>query len=175
MPSKPGLLSPAEQLFRCRFRLDFEMPGSAAWLRDSPRLHKRLAQLKRGGFMVGDLVLTRRLQTPKGRTPYAGPFRIVKVLGRYSYLLSDGQKWNLRLLKRILPPRTTWIELINPPPIAEGIEVAEGIERIADTDREAQAEAAQSPHRYPTRERLPPSRYSPEDFRKPNAPSRKGK
>ncbi len=77
--------------------------------------------------MVGDLVLTQRPQTLKGRTPYAGPFRIVKVLGHYSYLLSDGQKWNLCLLKWFMPPRTTWMELINPLPIAEGIEVAEEI------------------------------------------------
>ncbi len=56
-------------------------------------------QLKQGGFMVGDLVLTHRLQTPKGWMPHAGPFRVVKVLGHYLYLLSDDQKQNLHLLK----------------------------------------------------------------------------
>ncbi len=106
--------------------------------------------------MVGDLVLTHRPQTPKGQTPYAGLFCIMKVLGCYSYLLLDGQKWNLHLLKRFMPPQTTWTELINLPPIAEGTEVTEEIpEQIVDIDQEVQAEAAQTPHHYPTRERLP--------------------
>ncbi len=75
--------------------------------------------LKRGPFHVGDLVLTRRLQTLKGHSPYAGPFRVIKVLGRYSYQLSDGQKWNTWVLMHYLPPSTTWMELMGLP-AAEG-------------------------------------------------------
>ncbi len=44
---------------------------------------------------------------------------MVKVLGRYSYLLSDGQKWNMWLLKCYLPPSTTLTELMGLP-TAEG-------------------------------------------------------
>ncbi len=59
MPLKSGLLSLAEQFFHHHFCLNFELSGSAAWLRAcSARLHKRLVQLKWGGFLVGDLVLT---------------------------------------------------------------------------------------------------------------------
>ncbi len=38
-----------------------------------------------------------------------------KVVGHYSYMLSDGQKWNLQLLKHYLPPAVTWTELLGQP------------------------------------------------------------
>ncbi len=57
----------------------------------------------------------------KGHSPYTGPFQVVKVLRHYSYLLSDGQKWNLRLLKHYLPLSATWTELLGLPlPAMEG-------------------------------------------------------
>ncbi len=37
------------------------------------------------------------------------------MLGCYSYLLSDGQKWNMQLLKHYVPPSTTWTELMGLP------------------------------------------------------------
>ncbi len=45
----------------------------------------------------------KRPQTAKGRSPYAGPFRVVMILVHFNYLLSDGQKWNVHQLKRFLP------------------------------------------------------------------------
>ncbi len=56
-------------------------------------------------------MLTKWPQTPKGRSPYAGPFLIIEVLGRYSYQLSDGQKWNSRHLIHSLPNPTEWTKL----------------------------------------------------------------
>ncbi len=103
------------------------------------------AHLKGGPFTVGDLVLMQRPQTLKGHSPFVGPFWVNKVLGRYTYLLSNGQKWNLRLLKCFMPPAVTWSESLGaPPPIREGTvgtkEPIEGSER---------PETVQDPHRYP--------------------------
>ncbi len=79
------------------------------------------------------LVLTKRLQTLKGQSPFVGPFHVVKVVSCYSYQLSDGQKWNIRLLKLYLPPATTWAELL---PVTQMPGVTESLpdEQIADGD-----------------------------------------
>ncbi len=61
-----------------------------------------------GPFVIGDLVLTRRPQTPKGQSPYA----VIEVVSRYTYWLSDGQKWNCRRLKQYLPSPMEWTELV---------------------------------------------------------------
>ncbi len=116
----------------------------------------RAAVLKCGPFHVGDLVFTRQLQALKGHSPYAGPFRVVKVIGRYSYLLSNGQKWNLRLLKCYTLPDVTWTEFLGLPlPDAAG-----------DLGTEAtKQEVGDEPHHYPARARQPPDCYTPEDFR----------
>ncbi len=114
-------------------------------------------RLKRGPFHIGDLVLTCRPQTPKGHSPYAGPFHMVKVIGHYLYLLSDGQKWNTWLLKCYLPPTATWTELLGLPD-AEGNQ--EGHRDAVDA-----LEKGDEGHRYPDRDRRPPDRYTPEDFR----------
>ncbi len=64
-----------------------------------------------GPFAIRDLVLTKQPQTPKGCSPYAGPYQVIKVVGRYTYRLSDGQKWNCCHLKRYLPNLAEWTEL----------------------------------------------------------------
>ncbi len=51
---------------------------------------------------------------PKGRSPYAGPFRVTEVLGRYTYHLSEGQKWNAQRLKCFLPSPVEWTVLSHP-------------------------------------------------------------
>ncbi len=38
-------------------------------------------------------------QVPKGFSPYSGPYNVIEVLGRYSFQLSDGQKWSMRAMK----------------------------------------------------------------------------
>ncbi len=69
---------------------------------------------------------------PKGRSPYAGPFRIVEVLVCHSYRLSDGQKWNSRHLKHFLPSSMEWTILSpsatdQPQGGVGGVEAQEGV------------------------------------------------
>ncbi len=101
MPPRPDSKSPTELFFGRKFRLDFELasPLVTGNLQYCSAMTQRRVHLKRGPFHVGDLILTQRLQTPKGHSPFAGPFKVVKVVGRYSYILSDGQKWNTEWLK----------------------------------------------------------------------------
>ncbi|MCP4548399.1 MAG: transposase family protein, partial [bacterium] len=176
-PLTPDTPSPAERFYQRPFRLDFQPVRSLWLLRSSgggtssgadgckPLFSPGDAQyaarrLKWGPFHVGDLVLTRRPQTLKGHSPYAGPFRVVKVVGRYSYILSDGQKWNTRLLKRYQPPVATWTELLGPLTLPDAVVHQDGREDMDDTQKEGH-----EGHRYPTRDRRPPDRYTPEDFR----------
>ncbi len=112
-------------------------------------------------------MLTKRPHAPKGQSPFAGPFQIVKVLGRYSYQLSDGQKWNIRLLKRYLVPTADWTKFA---PILQMPEMVEPFDNRGTDHSEAEDIAGR---RYPDRERLPPDRYSPEDWR--TGPSKKGR
>ncbi len=37
---------------------------------------------------------------PKGSSPYRGLYIITKVLGRYTFCLSDGQRWSAHAMKR---------------------------------------------------------------------------
>ncbi len=97
--AKPGQESLAERFLGRKVRLDFQPV-----LQQRPSLKATRHVLIQGPFDVDDLVLTRHPQTPKGCSPYAGPFRVVEVVGRYTYLLSDGQKWNVQRLKCFLPP-----------------------------------------------------------------------
>ncbi len=116
------------------------------------------------------MVLTHRPQTPKGHSPYAGPFRVVKVVGRYSYILSDGQKWNLRLLKCFVPPTVTWTELLGLPILPDAEDTQDGRRDTVDAQEERE-----EGHRYPTRDRHPPDRFSPEDFRQKKAHTKRAK
>ena len=40
----------------------------------------------------------------KGQSPYSEPREVKKVLGFWTYELSDGKTWNARRLKRHYPP-----------------------------------------------------------------------
>ncbi|MCP3667901.1 MAG: transposase family protein [Gammaproteobacteria bacterium] len=57
-------------------------------------------------FEVGDFVRYKKPRSTvlKGMSPLSQPLRVVKVLGRYSFLLADGQKWNARRLSRYYLP-----------------------------------------------------------------------
>ncbi|MCP4542583.1 MAG: hypothetical protein GY832_36135 [Chloroflexi bacterium] len=75
-------------------------------------------------FHPGEMVLVRAGPVPKGRSPYCGLLKVVRVLGRYTFELSDGQKWSTRQMKRWIdlsaevplePPVTEW----EPPRIIE--------------------------------------------------------
>ncbi len=115
------------------------------------------------------------------------------MLGRHLYILSDGQKWNTRLLKRYVAP-TTWSELVsamslpvpgNPEMDTEGSRGAgnEDLEgnretQMRDTDDAPAAEVQRDGamherdheailgRRYPDQECMPPDCYSPVDFRR---------
>ncbi len=89
-PPHPDSGSAAELLFGRKFHLDFELAGPLVTgnLQYSSAMTQRWAQLKRGPFCVGDLILTRCPQMPKGQSPFAGPIKVVKVVEHRS-----GQKW----------------------------------------------------------------------------------
>ncbi|MCP3663652.1 MAG: hypothetical protein GY696_14375 [Gammaproteobacteria bacterium] len=69
---------------------------------DDPELYRP----KKGLFKKGDLVGTKIPHVPKGRPPYSEPKKVEKVLGYYSFLLSDGKVWNARNLKPYRRPTT---------------------------------------------------------------------
>ncbi len=83
--------------------LDFQLP------RKPPKWLAAHRVLLHGPFAVRDLVLMKQPQTPKGQR--AGPFRVIEIVSRYTYRLSDGQKWNCCHLKRYLPSPVEWTEL----------------------------------------------------------------
>ncbi len=82
---------------------------------------------------------------PKGRSPYRGPLKVIRVLGQYTFELSDGQKWSAWQMKR-------WIDLsadtsLEPPTIVQ--------EQARDAGRELMQKM--------TRDTAgkPPDRYKP--------------
>ncbi len=38
-------------------------------------------------------------QVPKGTSPYRGPYTVIQVLGRYTFVMSDGQCWSACCMK----------------------------------------------------------------------------
>ncbi len=55
-------------------------------------------------FRVGESILVKAGQVPKGSSLYRGPYKVIKILGRYSFRLSDGQKWSTRAMKWWIDP-----------------------------------------------------------------------
>jgi hypothetical protein len=51
----------------------------------------------------------------KGQSPFSKPMKIIEVLGNWTYRLSDGQKWNARMMRHYYSPPEyqTELELIN--------------------------------------------------------------
>ncbi len=73
-------------------------------------------------FPVRSYVLARRPYTPKGQSPFRNPMKVEKALGRYTYILSDGQKWSARHLKRYNDQHQQWMGIeveteVAPPPV----------------------------------------------------------
>ena len=54
-----------------------------------------------GPFKKGDLVRVKLPHVLKGQSPYSEPREVRKVLGYWTYELSDGKVWNARRLKRL--------------------------------------------------------------------------
>ncbi len=102
-----------------------------------------------GPFAIGDLVLMKRPQTPKGRSPYASPYWVIEVVGCYTYQLNDGQKWNCRRLKWYLPSPVEWTELaprvLIQPQGGVGVAEAEAKEVAEDAGPEGEENALPGP------------------------------
>ncbi len=96
-------------------------------------------------FRPGEMVLVRAGPVPKGRSPYRGPLKVVRVLGRYTFELSDGQKWSARQMKR-------WIDLSAEVPL-----------EMPGIEQEPPRIAERGPQRKTTRGTAgkPPDRYTP--------------
>ncbi len=44
-------------------------------------------------------------------SPYKGPLKVEKVLGHYTFQLSNGQRWSVTHMKRLYkPPPATYLE-----------------------------------------------------------------
>ncbi len=104
--------------------------------------------LLHGPFAIRDLVLANQPQMPKGQSPYASPFWVIEVVGRYTYQLSNGQKWNCRRLKRYLPSPVEWTELapqlLNQPQGGVGVaDAEEDVAGVADAEEDV-AEGAEN-------------------------------
>ncbi len=56
-------------------------------------------------FNLGDWVKVQkpRSQVLKGQSPYGSPLRVIKILGKWTYMLSDRQKHNSRRMKKFFP------------------------------------------------------------------------
>ncbi len=55
--------------------------------------------LKKGIYKRGDRVLTKLPHVAKGRSPYSEPKTVQKILGYFTFLLSNGYVWHVRKLK----------------------------------------------------------------------------
>ena len=64
----------------------------------------------------GDTVVVRLPDSwvRKGQSPWSRPLNVVQVLERYSYRLSDGNKWNARRIKPWYSPTTVTCEAARP-------------------------------------------------------------
>ncbi|GFO12713.1 Pol polyprotein [Plakobranchus ocellatus] len=101
--------SPSEVMFHRPLRLPFQIPASAHRARPpSPQLATSASDAQgvhsRGPYRVGDRVRARRPQVLKGQSPWSKPLTALKVLGNWTYQLSDSQKWNACKLRRYLEP-----------------------------------------------------------------------
>ena len=80
---------------------------------------RRATQSRYNPYRPGDTVVVRLPTTlvRKGQSPWSKPLQVTEVLGRYSFRLTDGQKWNARRMKRWYLPSSIWCESdLNIPP-----------------------------------------------------------
>ncbi len=116
-PSLPQSQSPASLLLGRHICMSFKLPVGAISTRDgtlsnTDPVQKDWSHL-RPLFCPGELVLIRAGPIPKGASPYKGPLKMEKVLGCYTFMLSDGQRWSTCHMKRWYEPLpTTYLELV---------------------------------------------------------------
>ena len=75
--------------------------------------YRRLGKVQqdKGHFAVGDQVLVRLPQVPKGISPFTGPLEVQEVLSYYTFRLSNGKIYNARRLKLFKKKKITYYSL----------------------------------------------------------------
>ena len=141
---REGGMSPAEGFLGRQMRLSFKPNPEPAPRWTKEEAPQRWAKKKIARFSTGDKVGTRAPQMDKGLPAYKGPKVVKEVLGRYTFLLSDGQKWNSRKLR-------SWPEGY-PAFVPHKVMMPGGVER----PREATVVTER-----PQRQRKPPDWYDP--------------
>ena len=142
---REGGMSPAEGFLGRQMRLSFKPNPEPAPRWTKEEAPQRWAKKKmKAKFSTGDKVGTRAPQMDKGLPAYKGPKVVKEVLGRYTFLLSDGQKWNSRKLR-------SWPEGY-PAFVPHKVLMPGGVER----PREATEVVAR-----PQRQKKPPDWYDP--------------
>ncbi len=58
-------------------------------------------------YKPGELVLVRAGPVPEGTSLYKGPLKVERVLGHYTFMLSDGQRWSTCRMKWWYEPLPT--------------------------------------------------------------------
>ena len=94
---RAGGKSPAEQFLGRKIRAPF-MPNPEQPARRTEKQAEEAWKDKGARFQPGDRVGTRLPQREKGLPGYQGPKTVERVLGRYTFILSDGKKWGFRKL-----------------------------------------------------------------------------
>ena len=108
-PLKPNGDSPAKQLLGYDIRTNYQPRLHIA--RDEPlnevQQEQRTTQpiRNRGPYHIGDLVRKRKPIVPKGTSPFSSPFKIIEVIGNYTYRLDDNQIWNSKNLVKYIRPQ----------------------------------------------------------------------
>ncbi|MCP3668588.1 MAG: transposase family protein [Gammaproteobacteria bacterium] len=64
-------------------------------------------------YNQGDFVFVKMPWVHKGLSPWKRPFTVTKVLGSYIFLLSDGEVWNSRNIKRVPPAQSGHEEFLD--------------------------------------------------------------
>ncbi len=103
----PDKKSPAEIFLGHRLRLGFELRQNKHETRATQEETVQdngdrapVTKPSRAALRVGDLVVSRRPQYPKGASPYPEPKKVTEVVGYWTFRLDDSQLWNYRKLKK---------------------------------------------------------------------------
>ncbi len=119
-PPADAAKCPAELFLGRPMRMDFQVP-----INESPSAATQPATAQpinapcappsmftRGPYRIGDQVLVRRPIVLIGQSPWSSPLSVIKVLGQWTYKLSDNQIWNAMCTTMC----TTTIQPCAPPP-----------------------------------------------------------
>ena len=121
-PSPTGS-SPAELMFSHKARMPFEVvrrnPGpqhgviskgeeavvTNAFTGSSTNNQNATTHfIHRGPFKIGQKVRVKVPHVPKGQTAYPRRLKVIEIIGKWTYKLSDGQIWHAKNMRRIYDP-----------------------------------------------------------------------